>query len=180
MPKHAILYYRFVIIRAWGTDQIGVVFLVILIAAALASTSAALIEYALTADSRVVMEKNLPVPAARPTAPKQSMHGQVRLGIFHNSALMESLNQTALTVALPVNDIVFRFDDNPSRPYLRYSATVKVFGGYPQVRRFVDTVRKQLSETSLDAISCTRSDIRSVHVSCDLTLSAFYRRDPNA
>lgn len=118
-----------------------------------------------------------------PTMPASFARGadvQIKLDAFQSHALPDALNGAAVTFSLPVNEMIFRLDDNPARPYLRYSAAVKVFGGYQAVRKYVAAVRTSLPQTSLDAISCTRSDIRSVHLNCELTLSAFYRRDPHA
>lgn len=106
-------------------------------------------------------------------------YGRFQLSQFHSHELLDALNGASTSLALPVNDMVFRLDDSSLLPYLRYSATVKLFGGFPAVRKFVDAVRKQLPQTSLDAISCARTDIRSVHVSCELALSTFYRRGPH-
>lgn len=115
-----------------------------------------------------------------PAASPYNADGQFTLDAFQSHPFPDALNSAAVTFSLPVSEMIFRLDDNPARPYLRYSATIKVFGGYQAVRKYVAAVRTALPQTSLDAMSCTRSDIRSVHLNCELTLSAFYRRDPHA
>ena len=173
-------YCRFTLLRVWRTDRSGIVAGCLLAAAAITSAGAAFSEY------RSVPRYDAPLAESRETAVGTGTAithfsgGVPELGTFRSHELLDALNGAASTLALPVNDMVFRFDDNPMRPYLRYTATVKVFGGYLAVRKFVDAVRQTLPQTSLDAMVCARAEIRSAHVSCELALSAFYRRDPHA
>jgi len=175
-----LLHCRFAVSRAWRNDRIGTMTYCMLIAMALACVCAAVAEYR-TARRIVVAYAGLGITPSRiPDKLSGNAGVQITLDAFQSHALPDALNSAAVTFSLPINEMIFRLDDNPVRPYLRYSATVKVFGGYQAVRKYVAAVRTSLPETSLDAISCTRSDIRSVHLNCELTLSAFYRRDPHA
>lgn len=168
---------RFAVIRAWRIDRSGTVTWAFLIAVAIASTIAAFSSYRGTLRIESVSAQFGQTRSSLLVTSQRDAGDRPKLKAFHSHELLDALNGASLALALPVNEMVFRLDDNPAHPYLRYSATVKLFGGYPAVRKFVATVREPLPDTSLDAISCARTDIRSVHVSCELTLSAFYRRE---
>ena len=180
MRDRLFQYCRFTAVRAWRIDSAGVVAVCMLVIMAFGCTGAALSAY--TAEQRTrAAHAGLGHGAAVATTDRSNVSAQrTELRPFVSNELLDALNGASTALALPVNEIVFRFDDNPLRPYLRYTATVKVFGGYPVVRKFVAAVRQPLPQTSLDAISCSRTDILSAHVSCELTLSAFYRRAPDA
>lgn len=177
MLARFFLHCRFALTRAWINDRTGMSVVVLLLIVSLALTWVAVAQYS---DARNVNEAAALQVRGRSINHVHSFRdGRFRLSQFHSHELLDALNEASAGLALPVNEMVFRFDDSSFRPYLRYSATVRLFGGYPAVRKFVDAVRKQLPQTSLDAISCVRTDIQSVRVSCELTLSAFYRRGPH-
>lgn len=180
MHQRFFLYCRFTFARLWRVDRNGLtatcLLTVIAAALAIAAFSAFRVEQGILVRLSGLSAGSNHVSVS--TAKFKDSH--VELDSFDSGVLLGALNGAATLVALPVNELVFRLDDNPARPYLRYTATVKVFGDYPAVRKFVDAVRKPLPQTSLDALSCTRTDIQSVHLSCELTLSAFYRRAPGA
>lgn len=174
MNYRFLLGCHFAVTRAWRRDRIGVISLCMLLTVSFGAALAALSQYRASQGAIEAIETSrFHERSSNRDSPDSSFPS---LASFRSNELLDALNKAASTLALPVNEMVFRFDDNASHPYLRYSATVKLFGGYPVVRKFVDAVRKQLPQTSLDAISCSRTDIRSVHVACELTLSTFYRR----
>jgi len=107
----------------------------------------------------------------------QTGNAKPDLPAFNNTALVEALNGAAEETKLTLDEISFLLDDNASQPYLRYRATLTVSSGYPIIRRFLDSVRVKQPEVSLDAITCTRDDIATVELTCDLALSAFYRKE---
>lgn len=165
--------------QAWRKDRVGVVGLCLGVIIFCASGLGALSQYYAALDA---MDTSVESARIRDQwALRHSTAADIRpkLRPFHSYELVDTLNNAAATLSLPVNQMVFRVDDNVLHPYLRYSATVKLFGGYPAVRKFVDVVRKELPQTSLDSIFCTRTDIRSIHVSCELTLSTFYEQHLN-
>lgn len=174
---HLLPSFRFFASRAWKTDRIGTVAGVVLVILLLLSTIAALSTFHTARRIEAASLEFFRTPRLGLAQQPDAKNRRISLKTFHSHELPDALNGASVTLALPINEIVFRLDDNSTRPYLRYSATVKLFGGYLAVRRFVNTVRDLLPDTSLDAISCARTDIRSVHVSCELTLSAFYHRD---
>ncbi|HSY26640.1 MAG TPA: hypothetical protein VK832_03970 [Burkholderiaceae bacterium] len=107
----------------------------------------------------------------------QSGGMKMTLPAFNNTQLVEVLNDAAESSKLSLDEISFSLDENANQPYLRYHATLTVSSGYPAIRRFLDQVRLKQPEMSLDSITCTRDDITTVELACDLALSAFYRKE---
>ncbi len=101
---------------------------------------------------------------------------QIVLPVFNSSQLVDTLNRIASDTKLPLDEIVFSLDENANQPYLRYHATLTVTARYPVIRKFVDQVRSNVTEASLDNISCTREDIRTIDLTCDLAISVFYKK----
>ncbi len=107
-----------------------------------------------------------------PEVPKS----QMVLPAFRSKHLVEALDRAAREAQLPLDEIQFALEDNGNQPYLRYWATLTVSSGYPAIRRFLDRLRDELVALSIDAISCSRADIGATGVTCELAVSAFYRR----
>ena len=99
------------------------------------------------------------------------------LNAFNNTQLVDALNSVAEEMKLSLDEVSFILDDNVSQPYLRYHATLTVSSTYPTIRHFIDQVHAKQPDISLDSITCTRADISTVDLTCDLTLSAFYRKE---
>jgi hypothetical protein len=95
---------------------------------------------------------------------------------FDSAKLVAALHETADAAKLPVDEISYTLDENASQPYLRYRVRLNVVSSYPVIRRFVDQFRGELAHVALDSITCNRSDITDADLSCDLVLSAFYRK----
>jgi hypothetical protein len=98
------------------------------------------------------------------------------LTAFENTQLVDVLNRVAEESKLSLDEVSFVLDENANQPYLRYRATLTVSSTYPTIRRFLDQVRTSQPDISLDSITCTRDDIATVELTCDLVLSAFYRK----
>jgi hypothetical protein len=98
------------------------------------------------------------------------------LTAFENTQLVDVLNRVAEESKLSLDEVSFVLDENANQPYLRYRATLTVSSSYPTIRRFLDQVRTSQPDISLDSITCTRDDIATVELTCDLVLSAFYRK----
>jgi hypothetical protein len=107
----------------------------------------------------------------------QSGDVKLALPVFNNTQLVEALNGAAESSKLSLDEISFLLDDTANQPYLRYHATLTVSSSYPVIRRFLDQVRVKQAEMSLDSITCTRDDITTVELTCDLAISAFYRKE---
>lgn len=123
---------------------------------------------------RTLSKADRPVtPAGKPVVlPFQSLLP------FNGAQVLDTLNQVADETTLPLVEVSFVLDDSVNQPYLRYRASLTATASYATIRRFVDQVHANLMDVSLDAISCTRKDIRDVVLACDLRFSAFYRRQP--
>lgn len=104
---------------------------------------------------------------------------KAELPTLNSAQLVTAIYQVADETQLPVDEISYALDDNLNQPYLRYRLNLSVSASYPVIRRFVDRFRTELSHVSLDTISCSREDIGVAVLSCDLSLSAFYRKAGN-
>jgi hypothetical protein len=98
------------------------------------------------------------------------------LPFFDSAALTDSLQQISLEEKLKLDEISYSLDSSPTQPYLRYRTTLLINAKYPNIRHFVDQVRRKHEQTSLDSISCKRGGIDDVELICELSISAFYRR----
>lgn len=179
MIEHHFRHLCFYLARYWRIDRTAVCCSIVLIFSASLSAAVACRAHLDFAQSMKHLAALKQEGLDRRTL-EQLPAPLVGLSPFRSAELPDALNQAASVLSLPVNEMTFALDNNPILPYVRYTATVKVFGGYLIIRGFVDTVRANRPEISLDAITCTRTDIRSVHLSCDLTLTAFYARESNA
>jgi hypothetical protein len=103
--------------------------------------------------------------------------GKVSLTAFNNTQLLETLKGAAENTKLTFDEVSFVLEPNANQPYLRYRATLTVTSQYPTIRKFLDQVRVKQPEVSLDSILCTRDDIATVELTCDLAMSAFYRNE---
>lgn len=95
---------------------------------------------------------------------------------FNSTHLVAVLSKVAARAQLPLAEVTYRLDDNTNLPYLRYRAVLTVNANYLAIRGFIDGVVHDLIDVSLDNISCTREDLRSSKVNCELAFSAFYRK----
>jgi hypothetical protein len=100
-----------------------------------------------------------------------------KLPRFSSAELVETVNQVAADIGLPVDEISYTLDESPSQPYLRYHVTLSSAASYPLMRRFVDGMAMNLPHAVLDSISCSRDDIAVAALSCDLSFSAFFMKD---
>jgi len=104
---------------------------------------------------------------------------QNELPEFNSAQFVATLNHLAELTAMPIDDVAFNLDDTANLPYLRYRVKLSTAAIYPVIRSFVDRLRGELSNVSLDAISCARPDIGEAELTCELALSAFYRKSPH-
>lgn len=96
---------------------------------------------------------------------------------FDSAHLVEMLTQTAKGAKLDIDETTLTLDDGTGQPYLRYRVSFSVTSSYPIIRRFVDDLKANVPNISLDSISCSRSDINTAPLGCDLAFSAYYRRE---
>lgn len=106
----------------------------------------------------------------------QAANNLPKLPQFSSAELVDTVNQIAVDLNLPVDEISYTLEDAPSIPYLRYRYTLSVKTSYPLMRRFVDGVAMNLPHSILDSISCSRDDIVAATLSCDLAFSAFFKK----
>jgi len=87
--------------------------------------------------------------------------------------------QIAAEASLPLDEVDYSLEAGGNQPYMRYRIKMTVVATYPVIRRFVIDATSALSNVDLDAITCRRNDISTGVLSCDLALSAFFRKDAN-
>jgi hypothetical protein len=176
MPSHLPSLCRFHLRRLWRTQPIAS--LALIVAASLMAIAATVYgqqwQEAATAKSDMQALENRMRTTERSAAhPDQT---QPTLPDFSSTQLVKALHRAAEDTKLPLDEVSFSLDDNGNQPYLRYRATLTISSGYPAIRRFLDRMHEELADVSLDTISCSRDDIASAELTCELVLSAFYRK----
>lgn len=111
-----------------------------------------------------------------PSAVSQQGAGRADLPRFEPNKLVEAINRLAANTKLPIDEVSFVLEDVRNQPYVRYRATLSVSSRYPAIRHFLDALQADQPQVALDGISCERDDIAAADTTCDVTLSAFYRR----
>lgn len=96
---------------------------------------------------------------------------------FSSAELVDTINQVALDTGIPVNEVSYRLDEGANFPYLRYRVTLTITAKYPLMRGFIDQVATSLPHSALDEVTCARNDIQAAMLNCDLSFSAFFRKD---
>ena len=110
------------------------------------------------------------------SAPTQQGTGSIDLPRFEPNKMVEAINRLAVNTKLPLDEVSFVLEDSRNQPYLRYRITLSVSTRYPAIKHFLDALQADQPQLALDAISCERDDITAADTSCDVNLSAFYRR----
>lgn len=100
----------------------------------------------------------------------------VELPAFDSVVLVHTLNDQARDLGLQVDEVTYALDSGATTPYMRYRVALRVSDEYLRIRDFGARLASQLSNISMDSISCTRSDTGAKSVTCEMQLSAFYRR----
>ncbi|TFW09520.1 hypothetical protein E4K72_05605 [Oxalobacteraceae bacterium OM1] len=114
--------------------------------------------------------------SARPVSVQSRNVPQLPLTDFHSSQLVRALDRVADATKTGYDEITFSLDPATNKPFLRYRASMTVSGTYPNIRNFLSAIAQDIKFASLDSISCARAGIQSAELTCDLTLSAFYRK----
>ena len=96
---------------------------------------------------------------------------------FEGAPLVDTINQVAADLNLPVDEISYALEDGAAQPYLRYRMTLSIASNYPMVRRFTEALGMNLPNATLDSISCAREDVAQPALTCDLAFSMFFRKE---
>lgn len=99
------------------------------------------------------------------------------LQAFDSADLVEMLTQTAKGAKVDIDESTLNLDNGTGQPDLRYRVSFSVTSSYPTIRRFVDDLKANVPNISLDSIKCSRSDVTTAQLGCDLAFSAYYRRE---
>lgn len=98
---------------------------------------------------------------------------------FSSAVFTERFHANAREVGLVLDEVSYSLESSGDQPYLRYRTTLSVNTGYPQIRRFIAALAVNMPHVSLDAIQCGRENIAANVLSCDLSFSAFFRKNLN-
>lgn len=101
----------------------------------------------------------------------------IQLRHFENSSLVSTLNSVARETGVPVNEISFELDEQSGPTFLRYQISFSTSSRYPLLRRMMQSLHTKIPQLALDHISCARDDIVVADLQCNLTLSAYFKRD---
>lgn len=101
----------------------------------------------------------------------------IQLQHFENSSLVSTLHSVARETGVPINEISFELDDQSGQAFLRYQISFSTSSRYPLLRRMMQSLHTKISQLALDNISCVRDDIVVTDLQCNLTLSAYFKRD---
>jgi hypothetical protein len=116
-------------------------------------------------------------PAKAPTPVDVLPERGETLRPFSSAQMVTALNEVGARVGVVVNELTFTFDEGKTEPFSRYRASMTLNANYLAVRRYVDQVRADIPDTSLDSISCTRKGIEDAVVTCELAFTAFFKKE---
>jgi hypothetical protein len=94
---------------------------------------------------------------------------------FDSAQAVAGLTQVADESNIVLGEVSFTLEEGVNQPFLRYRATMTVSANYLAVRRFVENVHSQLTDVSLETISCSREAITATLLKCDIVFTAYYR-----
>jgi hypothetical protein len=99
------------------------------------------------------------------------------LPALNTVSLVVAIREAATATKINPRDITYTLENQSGQPYIRYQARLSVDAAYPSIRQFVQNIVDNESYTSLDAITCERIELKGSGPVCDITISAFYKRD---
>lgn len=176
MSSHWLRWSRFHVLRLARAQPLLVVLSALLLVFALLAFAfyGAQIqrEASLRQENNALARRLLQVPVAAVAQDGAA----VDLPAFEPVKLVDAINRLAIDSKLPLDEVSFVLEDNPSQHYLRYRATLTVSSRYPAIRRFMEALQTEQPQVSFDAVNCVREDITTTEPTCDLGLSAFYRK----
>jgi hypothetical protein len=100
---------------------------------------------------------------------------EIALRPFDSAEAVSSLAQVAAESGVSLNEVSFTLEEGANLPFLRYRSTMTVSANYLAVRRFVDRAHAQLTDVSLDTLSCARENIAATTLKCELAFTSYYR-----
>lgn len=171
---------RFHCFRYWRLHRNTFLIIAVLVIANLALwlTSAQFYFRAESLSDQILLEKQ--DMRTRKQAVARQTQEPVVLPDFDNAKLVAALHQVADELSLPLDEVSYSLDNSDNQPFLRYHMNLSVVSSYAVMRDFVVRLQRTQSQVSLDGIHCSRDDIGVAALSCDLNLSAFYRKPTGA
>jgi hypothetical protein len=99
------------------------------------------------------------------------------LPALNTVSLVVAIREAATATKINPRDITYTLENQSGLPYIRYRARFSVEAAYPSIRQFVQNIVDTEPFISLDGISCERIELKGSGPVCDITISAFYKRD---
>lgn len=87
--------------------------------------------------------------------------------------LLEKIFDAAYELNLSPEQGEFRLVKEQDAAFLRYQVSLPVQGGYPDIRKFVNTVLEQIPAASLDSISFNREDVKKTEVEANVHFTLY-------
>ncbi|WP_222613446.1 GspMb/PilO family protein [Undibacterium amnicola] len=100
----------------------------------------------------------------------------IQLPAFDSARLVQTLNAVASDMQVGLEEVSYVLDDNANQAYLRYRISFGVLSRYPVLKKMIGHLQEQSPHILLDGISCSREDIISVDLHCELVLSAYFSK----
>lgn len=103
----------------------------------------------------------------------------VALPIFSSAEFTEQFSTIAREAKVPLDELFYALESGQTQPFWRYRITVEVKTGYPELRDFIAALSSALPNLALDTVRCRREDVAAAGLTCQLALSAFFRKEPH-
>lgn len=100
----------------------------------------------------------------------------IQLPGFDSAKLVQTLNAVASDMQVGLEEVSYVLDDNANQAYLRYRISFGVLSRYPVLKKMISHMQEQSPHILLDGISCSREDIISIDLHCELVLSAYFNK----
>ena len=115
--------------------------------------------------------------APRPVVPLNTDTAPEILPRFSAGPLVSAMNGVATDMQLSFDEMSYTLDSSATTPFRKYRITLTAGAGYAELRKFIPAVSRALPHVDLDSIRCTRQDLSAATIACELTFSAYYRKD---
>jgi hypothetical protein len=99
------------------------------------------------------------------------------LPTLNTVSLVIAIREAGTATKINPREITYTLENQSGLPYIRYRARLSVEAAYPSIRQFVQNIVDTGPFVSLDGISCERIELKGSGPVCNITVSAFYKRD---
>lgn len=101
----------------------------------------------------------------------------VALPVFVAAEFTEQFSTISRDAHVPTEELFYVLETGTAQPFWRYRITVELKAGYPELRKWIAALAYELPNVALDTIRCHRQDVTSSGLSCQVSFSAFFRKE---